>query len=122
MTILQFITEHYPIADRIKECFNNPYQLIEQANDLPFDKIGPDQDGNITKLVVIDDERTISVLDLISLSKFEMENDVALQEIYEIYMQQVELQQVNIADIMESVHLYRASQLRRQEQADVLRL
>lgn len=122
MTILTFITEHYPIQDRIKEVFNNPYQLIENANDLPFDKIGPDQDGNITKLVIVDDDRTISVLDLISLSQFEMENDPALQEIHEIYMQQIELNEINIADIMESIHLYRSSQARRQEQADVLRL
>lgn len=122
MTILQFIVDHYPIQDRIKACFNNPYQLIESSNDLPFDKIGPDQDGNITKLVVIDDERVISVLDLISLSAFEMENDPALQEIHEIYMQQVDVNDVNFANIMESIQLYRASQARRQEQADVLRL
>lgn len=122
MTIIDFITEHYPIQSRIKECFNNPYQLIESSNDLPFDKIGPDQDGNITKLVIIDDERVISVMELIGLSEEELKHDPDLKEIHEIYMQQIELKEVNIIDIMESINLYRASQLRRQEQADVLRL
>lgn len=122
MLITEFIVNYYPISEKLKEVFSNPYQAIENANDLPYDKIGPDEDGNITKLVVIDETRTISVLDLICLTPADLSRDSALKEIYDIYMEQITLQDVNIADIMESVSMYKNSKATRQEQSDVLRL
>ena len=122
MTIVDYIKEYYPIADRVEVLLSDPYKLIENADDLPYDKIGMDDDGNLTKLVCIDDERTISVLDLISLSEKETEDDPALKSVYEIYMQQIEIEQVNITDILACTKEYKRVKQQQEERANVLHL
>lgn len=112
MTIVEFIRDQYPIKDRIKMLTDDPYKRIEEEDDLPFDKIGIDpSSGRVCKLVEIDDERVISVSDLISLTSEEVaaSGDLALQTCYNAYMDNVDIQDMKIADIMNGLRTYKAT-------------
>ena len=124
MDIMQFIETQYPIKDRVRAKLENPYERIAQMDDLPYDKIGPDEFGTITKLVEVEEGRYISVLELISLTKDEIEmvEDLPLQIVWENYMSQVDLQDLNIIDIMDSVRQHQKLSSMREEQVGVLSL
>ena len=124
MNILEFIETQYPIKDKVKVRLENPYQRIANSDDLPYDKIGPDEFGNVTKLVEVEDNRFISVMDLISMSADEVaaQKDIALQVVWDAYMSQIDLQDINIIDIMESVKHYQGIIKKREAQIGVLGL
>lgn len=123
MNILEFINEKYPIKDRIKDMMSDPYRRIAEEDGLPYDVIGPDEDGNITKLVHVDDDgRDISVAELITLTPEDLEKDIALKTIYEIYMSQVTIEEVNLVDIMKSVEAYKSLRKSSEEAVGVLSL
>ena len=123
MTIIDYINQKYPIRERVKELISNPYTRIANEDDLPYDKIGPDSNGFVTKLVQVNDEdRYISVIDLISLSEDDRKNDPELANIYDIYMTQVDIEDVNISDIMKSVEVYKSFKKSTEDQVGVLSL
>ena len=124
MYILEFIREQYPIRDRILSRLSDPYEKVANDDSLPYDLIGPDDDGHLTKLVEIDDERTIAVVDLISYTREDVVqlNDEALLNVWDNYMCQIDLQDLNIADILESVRTRNAIKKKREEQLGVLSL
>lgn len=124
MNIIGFIETQYPIKDKVRAKLENPYTRIENMDDLPYDKIGPDEYGNITKLVEVDDERYVSVMELIGLTKDDLAklNDAALQSVWEVYMSQIDLQDLNIIDIMECVRQHQSIVKVREEQLGVLSL
>ena len=51
MNILEFIETQYPIKDKIRLKLEDPYKRIEGSDNLPYDVIGPDENGVITKLI-----------------------------------------------------------------------
>lgn len=122
MYITEFIEKYYPITDKVSARISNPYKRVEEADDLPFDRIGPDETGAITKLVDIDNDRSISVMDLISYTKEDIDkmNDEPLKNCWEAYMEQVDIEDLNLIDIMESVRMYNKIKSDRKAQLDVL--
>ena len=122
MTILEFIEQQYPIKQRVQERLQDPYKRIADSDDLPYDIIGPDEFGNVTKLVEIDNDRYISVMELIGYTQEEIDksDDAALATAYEAYMSQVDFEDLNILDIMESVRMHANTVRRRKEKLDVL--
>lgn len=123
MNITQYIQEKYPIHNRIKELFQNPYTVIANEDGLPYDEIGPDEDGHITKLVLVNaDGRKISVIDLISLSKEERSADLELANIYDIYMSQIDFEDVNLSDLTKMSRHYKDLKKASEEAAGVLSL
>lgn len=122
MTILEFIEQQYPIKQRVQERLQDPYKRIADSDDLPYDIIGPDEFGNVTKLVEIDNDRYISVMELIGYTQEEIDksDDAALAIAYEAYMSQVNFEDLNILDIMESVRMHANTVRRRKEKLDVL--
>jgi hypothetical protein len=124
MNIIEFIETQYPIKDRVRAKLEDPYARVANMDDLPYDKIGPDEYGKPTKLVEVDDERYISVMDLIGMSKDEVDKtgDTALQNVWEVYMSQIDLQDINIIDIMECVKQHQNIVRVREEQLGVLSL
>jgi len=122
MTILEFIEQQYPIKQRVQERLQDPYKRIADSDDLPYDIIGPDEFGNVTKLVEIDNDRYISVMELIGYTQEEIDksDDAALAIAYEAYMSQVDFEDLNILDIMESVRMHANTVRRRKEKLDVL--
>ena len=124
MTILEFIEQQYPIRQRVQERLQDPYKRIADSDDLPYDIIGPDEFGNVTKLVEIDTDRYISVMELIGYTQEEIDKseDSALIIAYDAYMSQVDFEDLNILDIMESVRMHSATVSKRKEKLDVLSL
>ena len=122
MTIIEFIETQYPIKERVLAKLENPYKRIEVMDDLPFDKIGPDEFGNITKLVEVEEGRYVSVMELMGYSKEELvsSKDEALLHVWEVYMSQIDLEDLNIIDIMECVKQHQNIEKIRQEQLGVL--
>lgn len=124
MDILEFIEKHYPIKHKLEILKADPFKRIANADDLPYDAIGPDEYGNITKLVEVEDDRYISVFDLLSYERDELETskDTALLNVYDIYMEQIDLKDVNIMDIMASAKRHKEKLDRDKEKLDVLRV
>ena len=122
MNIVGFIESQYPIKDKVRTRLENPYKRIEAMDDLPYDKIGPDEYGTITKLVEVDEDRYISVMELIGMTKDEVvkSEDTALQNVWEAYMSQIDLEDLNIIDIMECVKQHQNIVRTREEQLSLL--
>lgn len=122
MTILEFIEQQYPIKQRVQERLQDPYKRIADSDDLPYDVIGPDEFGNVTKLVEVDTDRFISVMELIGYTSEEVQgsNDTALITAYEAYMSQVDFEDLNLLDIMECVRMHSNTMRDRKEKLDVL--
>ena len=109
MNIIEFIETQYPIKDIVKERLSDPYTRIAQLDCLPYDFIGPDESGHLTKLVEINDDRSISVVELISMTKEDVHrsDDLELISVWEAYMEEVDVEDVNISDIMACVKQYK---------------
>lgn len=124
MQILEFIEKQYPIRDKVVGKLEDPYKRIANMDDLPFDIIGPDEVGHITKLVEVEDSRFISVVELIGMTRDDVvhSGDSALLIVWENYMSQIDLHDMNIVDIMESVRTHQDIERTRKEQLDVLSL
>ena len=122
MNILEFIETQYPIKERVLAKLENPYKRIEEMDDLPYDKIGPDEFGNVTKLVEVEEGRYVSVMELMGYSREELvaSKDEALLLVWEVYMSQIDLEDLNIVDIMECVKQHQSIESVRQEQLGVL--
>lgn len=122
MNIVEFIQTQYPIRDKIVSKLEDPYTRIANMDDLPFDLIGPDEVGHVTKLVEVEDCRYISVVELIGMTKEDVAaaNDPALELVWENYMSQIDLHDMNIIDIMECVHQHQVIEAERRGQLDVL--
>ena len=93
-----------------------------EMDDLPFDVIGPDENGNITKLVEIDDIRTISVVELVALDEADVKQlkDPDLEKVWRSYMSLINIKDYNVIDIMECVKQYKSIANKRKEQLNVL--
>lgn len=122
MRITEFIEEQYPIRDKIIVKLEDPYKRIANMDDLPYDLIGPDEVGHITKLVEVEDSKFISVVELIGMTREEVlhTGDSALLIVWENYMSQIDLHDMNIIDIMESVRTHQNIERARKEQLGVL--
>lgn len=120
MFIQDFIRDYYPVEDRIQALNSDPYKMIEEADDLPYDYIGLDDYGVLTKLIRIDDVRRISVADILSMTREECLEDPQLLTVYDIYMSQIDVQDVNITDIMASARQYKDSKKKGENVAGVL--
>lgn len=124
MFITDFIREQYPIRDKIAVRLSNPYDKVANNDDLPYDTIGTDESGHVTKLVEVEEDRFISVVDLISYTRKDVEqmNDPALLTVWENYMDQIDVQDINVADIFECVKAHDFVNKKREEQLGVLSL
>lgn len=109
MNILEFIETQYPIKDIVRERLADPYKRIAQLDCLPYDIIGPDSEGHLTKLVEINDTRTISVMELITYTREDIVklNDLELLNVWEAYMEEVDIEDLNVSDIMACVKQYK---------------
>jgi len=118
MFIREFIEQQYPIKDILKVRLSDPIKAVMERDNLPYDKIGLDENGNLTKMVEVDDEHYIPVVELISYTPEEiatMSND-NLKIVYNSYMSMIDLQDVEIADIMASARKHAEIKRRREEQ------
>lgn len=122
MYITDFIREQYPIRDKLAARLSDPYERVANSDDLPYDVIGPDESGHYTKLVEIDDERFISVVDLISYSREDViaMHDPDLLSVWDNYMNQIDIHDMNFTDILDCVRAHNRVVKKREEQLGVL--
>lgn len=122
MYITDFIREQYPIRDKLAARLSDPYERVANSDDLPYDVIGPDEFGHYTKLVEIDDERFISVVDLISYSREDViaMHDPDLLSVWDNYMNQIDVHDMNFTDILDCVRAHNRVVKKREEQLGVL--
>ncbi len=124
MNILEYIEKHYPISERVRELIQDPYKRIAEMDDLPYDKIGPDADGVVTKLVEISDGVFIPVLDILGYTEKDIEasKDEDLKLAWHAYMENVDIQDMNLVDLMRCANDYKGIQRDRRKKLDVLSL
>lgn len=122
MNILEFIQEQYPIKDRVKERLSDPYKRIAEMDSLPYDVIGPDDNGVVTKLVEIEDNVFMPVVELISYSKADVDKmeDESFKAAYYAYMDNVDVMDVCFADLQECARAFLRNSKKRKEQLSVL--
>lgn len=122
MNILEFIETQYPIRNKIKDRLTDPYKRIAEMDDLPYDCIGMDESGHMTKMVEVDDYTKIPIIDLLSYTEEEIKKqpDENLRNVWYAYMEQVDVKDVNFIDIMESAREYKSVMNKRKEQLNVL--
>lgn len=118
MFIREFIDQQYPIKDILKVRLSNPIKAVMERDNLPYDKIGLDENGNLTKMVEVDDDHYMPVVELISYTPEEIKStsNENLRVVYNSYMAMIDLQDVEIADIMASARKHEEIKRRREQQ------
>lgn len=122
MNMLDFIETQYPIKDRVKDRLSDPYKRVAEMDSLPYDVIGPDENGVVTKLIEIDDTTFIPVVELISYSRGDVEKmtDEAFKVAYFAYMDNVDIMDVSFIDLQECAREFIANSQKRRSKLDVL--
>lgn len=115
MTLSEYIDEQFPI-DKMIELYNSdPITRIMEADSLPCDKVMM-YDGKLQKVVEISDGEYISVFDLISMEASEAATmPIEFQEVYNAYMDNIELTDVSVDDILNLSRKYKKMQMERKE-------
>ena len=124
MKIKEYIMMYYPIKDKIRDRMENREKYVANADDLPYDFIGIDSYGKLAKHVWlnVEENRYISVMELLCLDKgvVDASKDEELQTVWENYMQEVEIEDINTANILELVERYKAERKLMQEKLNAL--
>lgn len=122
MNIKEFIASQYPIKDRVRDKLSDPYKRIAEMDSLPYDVIGPDDNGIVTKLVEIDETTFIPVMELITYTRDDVEkmNDEAFKIAYFAYMDNVDVMDVSFVDLQECARAFLRSSQNRRDKLGVL--
>lgn len=108
MNIYEFIEEYYPIRDKLKELSADPFEKIINSDDLPYDLIGPDDSGRMTKLIEVSEGRYYSVYELLCYERedFVAMHDPDLLQAYDVYMTMVDFTNPALLLLQDSVKQY----------------
>lgn len=122
MNIIEFIDDHYPIKDRVRERLADPYKRVAEMDGLPYDVIGPDENGTVTKLVEIDENTFMPVMELITYTKPDVDKmtDEAFKDAYYAYMDNVDVMDISFVDLQECARAFLANSRKRKEALGVL--
>ena len=92
----------------------NYIKSIEENDDLPYDAILP-ADGELRKVVYLNDQEYIAVLDLISYTDEEIEKsaNTELKEVYKSYMDEMRVDTVDILNAREFIRRYKEHKQKR---------
>jgi len=123
MTLYQFVREVYDCHNIVENKLSDPFDIIERADDLPYDVIGLDESGRMCKLVQLNDTSYIPVLELIAYSKEDIDTctDKELVEVWNAYMANVSLEDLNTVDIKQAVNRYKEMKRAERENAQYRR-
>ena len=105
MTIVEFA--HTYCEHMLREVSaEDLYQQIADKDDLPYDDIIINESGVPAKILYVDDDgRTIEVLELLAYSKEDVlrTKDYDLIQLWENYMEQIDVQEANLEDLLQLV-------------------
>lgn len=104
MTFREYISEMYPIEDKLRAIASDPYTAILENDDLPYDDIRM-VDGVLQKVVEISSDSYISIMELLSYDAADVEKmkDEEFKQLYYAYMDNVEVSPLTLERIMSSV-------------------
>lgn len=119
MTLEEFIKEIFPIEGLLPWNIMTPREIIEESDNFPYDDIRM-VDGVLCKVLKLNDEDVISVQELLSYSPEEISttSDTELKELYESYMANVEVEEVDLENI---TALMRQMRLKKEKQQELYR-
>lgn len=119
MTFSTFINEYFPIDGLLPWNIMTAREIIEESDGLPYDDIRY-VDGSLCKVVRLNDEEFMAVHELLSYSKEDVDkcDDIDFKELYSAYMENVEIEEVNLENISA---LMREMRLKKQQQEDMFR-
>lgn len=107
MTFQEYIKKHYDVSARIRARIINPKEVIKNRDDLPYDDIKY-VDGELQKIVYIDDDDFISVAELISYTIDDISkipnND--LKQLYDNYMSQINVEDVDLLSLISAAQVF----------------
>lgn len=107
MTLKDYIEEQFPIDRLISQYASDPIARIMNADGLPFDKICV-YEGKLQKVVEISEDEYVSVLDLISLEEKDLKGCAPeFIAVYHAYMDNIELEDVDVLEILNISRNYR---------------
>lgn len=122
MNILDFIETEYPIREQVKDRLSDPYKRIEESDSFPYDCIARDEDGRLVKMVELEDETLVPVIEIMATTEEDAKVDprCGFYDVWTAYMSNIVIEDVNVTDILESVKLYKKYQAKRENNLDVL--
>lgn len=115
-TILDFIEKEYDITPRLRAKYADPIKRIEEEDDLPFDEIKC-IDGDYLKVVYINDDNYITVIDLLSYRKEDVEKmePSDFKDTYIAYMQNVTIEEGQLEFLMTTAREYKKTREHKKE-------
>lgn len=118
MTILEYIKEYHSIDEQVKRKLKDPVTLVMERDSLPCDDVLP-VDGKLQKVVFYTADDYISVVDLLSYSKKDIDEqeNVELRETWYAYMENVEQKVLDLEELMSVSKQYVEAQQRKRELA-----
>lgn len=120
MYMKEFVTSVYPIKELVRNVLSNPLVTVMKRDDLPYDDIRL-VDGELQKVIFINDEEEfIPVLELLSYSEEDIRKlgDEQMRQVYEAYMENVDVEDMELANLIEASKRYRAKQREKKELRD----
>lgn len=109
MTLKSYIEEQFPIDKIIEQYNSDPIAKIMEADCLPYDKICM-YDGKLQKVVEISEDEVVPVFDLVSLTEADItQYPTEFKEVYKAYMDNIEIEDVNVMEILDISRRYRSS-------------
>lgn len=116
MTFEDYIEEMYPIKSKVEAIRKDPIREVLENDFLPYDDICVFE-GELQKVVETSKGDIIPVLDLLSYSKEDVEkmNDPAFKEVWEGYMDCVNVEDFNIQNILNIASTYRQNKQKKAE-------
>lgn len=116
MTLYEYCTEYRPIHEKIALIKSDPIKRVLEMDSLPCDGVKM-IDGQLQKVVEITSDSYISVIDLLSYSKEDVDKmtDVDFKSVYYAYMDNIDLTDISVESLMTAVRDYSANKDKKRE-------
>lgn len=114
MTFKEYIETKYDVKETIKARTSDPIKAVLDNDDFEFDEIRM-VDGELQKVVYINEEEFITVFELLCYSEKDIPNmSPELREVYTNYMQDITVEKWSLEALRQSARAYRKERRRAQ--------
>lgn len=119
MKLREYIDKYYPIREKVMRKLKNPVQRVLEMDDLPCDDVRA-VDGQLQKIIYVNDEEYVSVVDILSYTKGDIDkmSDCDFKSAWLAYMENVHVEDISIEELMRVSKEYVKNQRQRREMAE----
>lgn len=119
MKFREYIDRYYPIREKVMRKLKDPVQRVMEEDDLPCDDVRA-VDGQLQKVVYLNTDEYVSVLDLLSNTKEDIEKmpDCDYKCTWLAYMENVHVEDMTLEELVGMSREYKQNQLRRKGMAE----